>query len=104
MFEIVQGDLEPDLPLTITVNDSPEDISGSTVELRWRKPDGTFTTVDLTTVDLSVGQVKRVWEEGDTDVVGFHQAQVAVTRPGGEVQTFPSDGSYYWWAVNAILE
>lgn len=98
-FEIIEGDLEPDMFLTATVNDEPEDISGSTVQLHWKKPDATIVDVDLTAVDLTLGQVKRVWEEGDTDMVGWHRGRIVVTRPGGEVQTFPSDGSWFIWAV-----
>jgi hypothetical protein len=104
MYEIIEGDLEPDLYLTILVNDEPEDISGSTVEMRWKKPDGTVETVSLTAVNLALGQVKRVWLEGDTDIVGWHKAQIIVTRPGGEVQTFPSDGSHFVWRVSEQLD
>jgi hypothetical protein len=101
--EIVQGDLEPDIQFTCSVNGTAEDISDSTARvLRWKKP-GEETTVDvaLTTVSLAAGTVKRVWAAGDTDIAGAHRGRVVVTRANGETQTFPSDGSWFIWFVNA---
>lgn len=103
-YQIIKGDLEPDMLLTATVNDAPEVLTGAlALQLRWKKPGGTVVTVDLTAVDLAAGQVKRVWLAGDTDEVGAHRGQIVVTRPNGEMQTFPSDGSYVIWIVHPQL-
>jgi hypothetical protein len=103
-FEIVAGDLEPDMQLNITVNSVAKDISAAvSYQLRWRKPDGTVELVALDAVDLTTGRVKRVWEAGDTDQVGIHRGQVVVTWTGTEPQTFPSDGSFYYWFINPQL-
>lgn len=99
-FYLVAGDLEPDMPLTITMNNAVEPLTNAlAIQMRWRKPDGTTSLVSLTAVDLAAGQVKRVWAEGDTDRVGTHFGRVVVTRSNGEVQTFPSDGSWFSWTV-----
>lgn len=100
-YNIVQYDLEPDLFLTASVNGDAEDLTGATaLKLHWRKPDGTVSDVDLTAVTLATGQVKRVWVAGDTDMVGWHRGRIVVTRPTGENQTFPSDGSWFIWYVH----
>lgn len=103
-YEIVKGDLEPDMQLNLTVNGAAKDISTAvSYQLRWKKPDGTVSTVALASVNLAQGQVKRVWVSGDTDLVGIHRGQVVVTWSGSEPQTFPSDGSYYYWYVHPQL-
>lgn len=99
-FSLVAGDLEPDMPLTATMNDVAEALTGAlAIEMRWRKPDGTLALVDLTAVDLATGQVKRVWDAGDSDMVGTHLGRIVVTRSTGEIQTFPNDGSWFAWTV-----
>ena len=100
MFEMIEGDLEPDMPLTVTVEGTAQDLTAATtIELYWVKPDGTMDTVELTEVDYELGQVKRVWEAGDSDVVGYHKARIKVTWSTGEVQHYPNDGSWVWWSV-----
>jgi hypothetical protein len=99
-YSVIRGDLTPDMPLTLTTNDTPDDLTAaSSIELRWLKPDGTLTTVTLTAVDLATGQVKRVWVTGDTDLVGTHYGQVVVTIPTSLPKTYPNDGSEIIWNV-----
>lgn len=99
-YAIVQGDLEPDMVITLRVNGEPEDISdATTLQMRWRKPDGIVTTVTLVAVDLATGRVKRVWATGDSDVPGRHYGQVRVTRGNGEFQTFPNTIEMFSWEV-----
>lgn len=101
VYEIVQGNLEPDLRFQCTVLGQPEDVSDATsFVLLWLRPDGTTTTVSLVAIDLSAGLVKRVWVAGDTSVIGLHRGRVLVTRGNAEPQTFPSDGSWFRWRVN----
>jgi hypothetical protein len=108
-FNIVEGDLERDLRIVVDVNDTAEDISDNLgVTMRWLKPDGTFVedrelVEDVAAGGFEAGCVKCVWEAGDTDVVGVHEAQVVVVRGNGETQTFPSNGRYVKWTVYAKL-
>lgn len=103
-FEIGQGDLEPDIGFSLTVNGAAKNIStAASYVLRHRKPDGTVIEgLTLTAVDLAGGLVKRVWAAGDTADLGVHRGWVVVTWAGGEVQTFPSDGTSYIWFVNPV--
>jgi hypothetical protein len=104
MYEVVKDDLKPDMELTITVNDISQDISDAeSVQLHWIKPDGSNLYSDLEVVDES-GVVRRVWQDGDTDTVGFHKGRVVITWSSGETQTFPNDGSWFLWRVNAQLD
>jgi hypothetical protein len=100
MFELVAGDLEPDMPLTVTMNGEAVDLTDATsIVLHWLKPNGAVVDVTLTAVDLATGQVKRVWETGDSAQTGYHKARVKVTWDTGDVQTYPNDGSWLIWAV-----
>ena len=104
-YEIVEGDLDPDMQITVLVNGLPLDLTtASLLQMRWQKPDATVVTVSLTAVSLANGQVKRVWAAGDTAQTGEHLARVLVTWASGEVQSFPSDGSYMRWEVNPQLQ
>jgi NADPH-dependent ferric siderophore reductase len=100
MLELIEGDLEPDMDLAVTVNGIAQDItSATTITLHWLKPNGTVADVTLTAVDLTTGQVKRIWAAGDTSVVGYHRGRVVITWSTGEKQTFPNDGSWHLWVV-----
>lgn len=105
-FNIKQGDLEPNLDLQLLKSDGqPQDLSTgvSGVQMRWRKPDGTVTTVSLTIVAAATGQVRYAWVAGDTSIVGVHLGEAIVTwTTGTEPQTFPVDG-YFEWEVQAQL-
>lgn len=106
-FTMVQGDLEPDMAIELKVNGEPEDISDALAfSMRWLKPDGSIVTAaalveDIDGGGLETGRVKRIWVAGDTDVIGVHLAQIKVTRANGEVQTFPSNGTYVRWQIFA---
>lgn len=107
MYRNVKGALEPDMEIELTINGSVVDISDAISHtLRWLLPDGTLNaTAALVpgTGGLEVGRVKRVWAEGDTDVVGYHLATVEVTRGNGELQVFPSNGTTIKWRIFARL-
>lgn len=107
-YSLIVGDLEPDMFLTAAVSDVAQDLSDAvSVELLWRKPDGTESTVALTPVNAATGQYRRVWAAGDTDMAGVHRGRIVVTWDGpsdltsadDEVQTFPNDGSWIIWYV-----
>lgn len=100
MFEIIKGDLEPDLPLTVSVDGVGQDLTSATsYTLHWLKPDGTTADVSLTPIALASGTLKRVWSSGDTNITGYHRARIVVVWPTAQPQTFPNDGSWYYWAV-----
>src|SRR5689334_6146786 len=97
-YSIVAGDLVPDLNLTAKVNGAPKSLTDAvTIQMLWMKPDGTETLVDLVAIDLNVGRVKRVWEDGDTDQPGRHAGRIVVTWDGDRTQTFPSNGTWFYW-------
>lgn len=103
-FAMVQGDLEPDMILTLRINGVAEDISDQTaMVMKWKKPDGTTTSVTLTAVDLAAGRVKRVWAAGDTDIPGRHYGQVRITRANGEFQTWPNRIENFQWEVIPLI-
>ena len=101
-YSIVVGDLQQDLNLDLNVDLT----TAVSYQLLWRKPDDTETLVALTAADLTLGQVKRVWVAGDTDMAGVHRGRVVVTWEGDipdpsddRPQTFPNDGTWFIWYV-----
>lgn len=104
-YDIVQGDLEPPMDITVTENGGVKDLSesGLTFSMRWLLPDGTVTTKNLGAFNLPLGQLRCNWTAGDTDQTGIHEGQVLITDSGGNIETFPSDGSPLYWWVNPQL-
>jgi hypothetical protein len=102
MSHWIAGDLEPDLELTIDQAATAESLTlASAIQMRWRRPDGTQSLVTLTAIDLPNRRVKYVWQAGDTDMVGTHFGRVVITRSNGERETFPKDGSWFYWTISA---
>ena len=98
-YSCIRGDLSQPMAMTITRDGAAVDLTlADTVQLHWIDPDDTVSLVELTVVDAPTGEVQRIWEAGDTDVVGTHFGQVVVTT-GGVVETFPNDGSFIIWDV-----
>lgn len=98
-FHIKQGDRRPYLALQLTDADGAAVVltSATDVVLRWTEPDGTAREEDLTIVNAGEGRVEYAWQAGDTDVVGRYLADVQVTWPGSELQTFPPQGTFSWF-------
>lgn len=94
-FDIVRGDTWPPMDIDIATDVSTAD----SVQLRWRKPDGTEYLTSLTAVDLEDGTFMMEWTSDDTDQIGPHHGEVIVITDGA-VQTFPPDGSKIIWWVN----
>jgi hypothetical protein len=100
----VQGDLEPDMVMTVTAQGALAALATAlSVQLRWKKPDGTTSMVTLTVVDVVNGIVKRVWQTGDTNITGLHRGQIVVTASNGETATSPADGTDILWMVYAAV-
>ena len=103
-FDLVVGDLEPDIIFQALENSIPKNLSSTTaIVLQWLKPDATVVVVTLTAVNLTLGLVKYVWVSGDTLLAGTHAGRIVVTYTNGDVQTFPSDGSSVIWNVHEQL-
>lgn len=103
-YTIVQGDLEPPMPVALFANGLPFAVPGtSTVQLRWRKPGGAVAVVSLTEVNGALGQYTRTWIPGDTDLAGAHEGQVLVTAIDGRVRTWPSGVIPISWTVSPKL-
>lgn len=97
---IVQGDLSPNLGITIDITDLVEPLSvAQSIQMHWVKPDGTDSLVVLSPVNLAAGIVQYIWQAGDTSQYGVHQGRVIVTLSTGKKQTFPSDGIWIYWYV-----
>lgn len=98
-FHLKQGDRRPYLALQLTDADgaavSLVDATG--VVLRWTEPDGTAREEDLTVTNAGEGRVQYAWQAGDTDDIGRYLADVVVTWPGDEQQTFPPQGTFSWF-------
>ncbi len=99
----VQGDLEPDLVLTLVAPGAQAALATNTsLNLDWLRPDGTRVSVPLVLVSTTLFTVKRVWVAGDTTVVGLHRGRVVVTAANGELVSDPasSDGVHHlWWVL-----
>lgn len=94
-FYIKRGDLLPVLFATLkNANDSPVDLTGSTVTFFMQWPDrpdkprigGVAFLVD----DPVGGKVKYIWQAGNTNEAGLYRGEWRVTYPGGR-QTFPNN-------------
>lgn len=100
-YSLIVGDLEPPMPITITMNDEEEPLSGAlSIQLEWLKPGEVEPVlVDLTAVDLDAGLLERVWVDGDTARPGTHKGRVVVTRANGKAQHFSNNGEWFTWPV-----
>ena len=95
------GDLEPPLQLALPfdgVHDTLDEAASA--QLRWKKPDGTVSMVDLTISDPVKRIVQRAWSAGDTDAAGVHTGEVVITWEGGRTSTVQT---LYQWTVKAQL-
>lgn len=91
-FKIKAGDLEPSLQHTLTdQNGNPKDLTGYTVELKWKRKGDTVEVVKAATIvgDPTLGVVNYAWVAGDTDTVGIYDADWVGTIAGSP-GTFPT--------------
>lgn len=100
-FFLVQGDLAPNLGITVDITGLVEPLSVSTaIKMHWIKPDKTESLVTLTPVNLATGVLQYVWQAGDTAIPGVHKARVVVTLSSGKTQSYPSDPTWIYWYVS----
>ncbi len=112
-YSIVQGDLDPPMPMQILVAaDGLEiDTALDTIELVYRDPDGDEYTVtlDIATayvesppegelVDATTGQLRRIWVDGETAVPGIYEGRIRRTRED-RPRSFPNDSAPFTWTV-----
>lgn len=96
-FNIKRFDLLPDMVLTVADNDVPVDLSlAGSAKLIVSNRSGIKIEASLTIEDQEeedkIGQVRYVWQEGDTDTVGSFNMEVEVMWAGQRPETFPSKG------------
>lgn len=98
-FHLKQGDRRPHFPAQLLNSEgTAEDLTGATtVQLKWTEPDGTARLEDMTVTNATEGRVLYAWQVGDTDEPGRYQAEIVVTWPTGEPQTFPAQGYFSWF-------
>lgn len=96
-FTIKQNDTRPVLVATLTNGDGAAiNLTGATCRFHLRV--GSIVLVDAAAevIDAAAGQVRYVWQEGDTGTVGFCDAEIEVTYADGGVETFPNGSQ---WSV-----
>ena len=103
-YSLVQGNLKPDMLIPLTAPGSQAELAAAlAVNMRWTKPDGTTVVVPLVVVDLPTFKLKRVWDVGDSDIVGVHKGVVEITCSNGETTDDPIDGTAMLWWVYPTL-
>lgn len=102
-FHLKLGDLRPYLALQLVdAAGAAVNLTGATdVELKWTEPDGTARVEDMAVTTVAEGRVSYAWQAGDTAKVGRHSAEVVVTWPTAEPQSFPPQG-YFSWFVHPV--
>ena len=112
-YSIVQGTVNPPMPMQIFTGGVAYqlDPDTDTVVLKYKDPDGAVFEVelDITTeyvedppagelVDVTTGQLRRIWQSGETDIPGIYEGRLFVTR-GGRNQAFPNETLPFVWTV-----
>jgi hypothetical protein len=101
-YSLVQGDLLPDMLLTVLAPGAKAALLGNTLlQLVWTKPDGTTSRVPLVLVNATstTGNVKKVWSTGETAMVGTHLGMIEIYDANGRLASDPNDGSEIIWNV-----
>lgn len=66
-------------------------ITGATLAVHIRKPDGTVLNKPASIVSGAAGTWSATWVTGDLDQTGTYYVEVQVTFSGGAIQTFAND-------------
>ena len=88
MATFYTGDTSPDLTGTCTSNGVAANITGATLALHLKKPDGTIVNKTGTIVSGTAGTWSYSWLAGDLDQSGSWSVEVQVTYSNGKIQTF----------------
>lgn len=87
-----KGDTFPAIPVQLTQNGEPVDLTGATVQFKMRLYGKTIVLDSATVTSESTGEVEYEWSAGDTDYVGLHEGSWIVTYSDDTIQTFPNKG------------
>lgn len=112
-YSIVQGTLDPSMPMAISAGDDTYalDPETDTVVFKYKDPNGEVHEVELDLetpyvedppegelVDAAAGQLRRIWVAGETDTPGIYEGRLFVTR-NGRPRAFPNDTLPFVWTV-----
>ncbi len=93
-FQIKENDTTPSLRAAL-LNGSGDavDLIGTTVRFHMRPMGSSAVTIDrsASVISEAEGIVQYDWIAGNTDDVGFYQAEFEVTYSDGNVETFPNN-------------
>jgi hypothetical protein len=93
-FSIRKGDRLPVIEAQLFRGDTPESLTGATVELRYRPVNGGTVLVKTAAIsDAAAGKVKYEWAANDTDTPGVYAAIWRVTFADGRKASYPNTGS-----------
>lgn len=100
MLTLTVGDYGTGATLTGTCNAV---ITGATLELHIRRPDGTTLTEPASIVSGPAGTWSAPFEAGDLTVAGDYYVELQVTYSNGDQQTFKRDlaGKLVFFRVDA---
>lgn len=117
-YSIVQGTLDPPMPITVYTGGDVAfaiDEETDTVVLKYKDPDGVLFEVELDItseyveappvgelVNGTAGQLRRIWQAGETDIPGVYLGRIFVTREG-RTRGFPSESLPFVWTVEPII-
>ena len=101
MILFVTGDTAPTLSGTLTAGTTPVVLTGATLAVHLRQPDGVTITRAGVVTDAAAGAWAYTWQAAEL-AVGTWACEVQVTYAGGAIQTFPTDG-YARFDVRAQL-
>lgn len=90
-FTIKRGDRLPALQATLSDEHGVYNLTGASVDVILRAPNGTVTRKTCTVADPTTGVVTYAWGTGDTDTAGTYQLEFEATI-GGRTLTFPNGG------------
>jgi hypothetical protein len=83
-LELTVNDTAPTLTMTLNA-----DLTGATVAVHIKKPNGTILNKTGTIVTPAAGTVSMAaWVNGDLDAAGVYTVEAQVTFAGGKIQTF----------------
>ena len=94
-MNIVQGDTQPTVALTLYANGALANLTGATAVMTIQRPGFTPIVINLSTSGTPTdGTLSHAWGAGETleFAVGGWQYQVVVTV-SGQTTTFPSNGT-----------
>ena len=92
MIKIKEGDTARTLTDTLLLDGSAIDLTGATVVLVWRLPNGVVNRRSATIVDEEAGRVSYAPTIEDVGTAGRHALEWEITFAGGGVLTVPSSG------------